>query len=67
MNVVITPEVLQSYFLCPRKAYLLMYGQEQGKLHEYEQILTRNQLANQFVNTKGRGFLQQIIFRSKNC
>ena len=50
MNVVITPEVLQSYFLCPRKAYLLMYGQEQGKLHEYEQILIKNQLANRARN-----------------
>ncbi len=50
MNVVITSEVLQAYFLCPRKAYLLMYGKEQGTLHEYEQILIRNQLANQARN-----------------
>ena len=50
MNVVITSEVLQAYSLCPRKAYLLMYGQERGTLHEYEQILIRNQLANQARN-----------------
>ncbi|HHP7229879.1 MAG TPA: IS66 family transposase [Xenococcaceae cyanobacterium] len=50
MNVVITSEVLQAYSLCPRKAYLLMYGKEQGTIHEYEQILTRNQLANKIEN-----------------
>lgn len=56
MNVVITSEVLQAYFLCPRKAYLLMHSQERGKLHEYEQILMRNQLANQAANL---GLLKQ--------
>lgn len=50
MNAVITSEVLQAYSLCPRKAYLLMYGNERGKLHEYEQILIRNQLTNQSRN-----------------
>ncbi len=50
MNVVITPELVQAYVLCPRKAYLLMYGKQQGTLHEYEQILTRNQLTNQARN-----------------
>ena len=50
MNVVITSEVLQAYSLCPRKAYLLMYGKKRGTLHEYEQILIKNQLANQARN-----------------
>jgi predicted RecB family nuclease len=50
MNVVITSEILKAYSLCPRKAYLLMYGKEKGTLHEYEQILRRHQLANQFKN-----------------
>ena len=50
MNVVITSEVLQAYSLCPLKAYLLMYSQDSGTLHEYEQILIRNQLANQARN-----------------
>jgi predicted RecB family nuclease len=50
MNVVITSEVLQAYSLCPRKAYLLMYGKDKGILHEYEQILRKNQLANQSKN-----------------
>ncbi len=50
MNVVITSEVVQAYSLCPRKAYLLMYGKEQGTLHEYEQILIKNQLAIQSRN-----------------
>ena len=50
MNVLITSEVLQAYSLCPRKAYLLMYGKKRGTLHEYEQILIRNQLANQARN-----------------
>ncbi|VEP17141.1 hypothetical protein H1P_5580002 [Hyella patelloides LEGE 07179] len=59
MNIVITSEVLQAYFLCPRKAYLLMYGKEQGTVHEYEQILTRNQLANQARNLEL--FKQQYI------
>jgi predicted RecB family nuclease len=56
MNVVITSEVLQAYSLCPRKAYLLMYGKEKGTLHEYEQILRRYQLANQ---SKNLGLLKQ--------
>ncbi|MEP1080096.1 IS66 family transposase [Leptolyngbya sp. PL-A3] len=50
MNVVITSEVLQSYSLCPRKAYLLMYGKDKGTLHEYEQILRKHQLENQSKN-----------------
>ncbi|MDJ0717301.1 MAG: TM0106 family RecB-like putative nuclease [Prochloraceae cyanobacterium] len=50
MNFVITSEVLQAYSLCPRKAYLLIYGKERGTLHEYEQILIRNQLINQAKN-----------------
>ena len=50
MNIVITSEVLQAYSLCPRKAYLLMYGKDRGTLHEYEQILIRNQLTNKAKN-----------------
>ena len=50
MNVVINSEIVQAYSLCPRKAYLLMYGKEQGELHEYEQILIKNQLVNQARN-----------------
>jgi hypothetical protein len=50
MNVVITSEVLQAYSLCPRKAYLLMYGKEREIPHEYEEILRRHQLANQAKN-----------------
>lgn len=50
MNVVITSEVLQAYSLCPRKAYLLVYGKERGIPHEYEQILRKYQLANQSKN-----------------
>lgn len=50
MNFAITSEVLQAYFLCPRKAYLLMYGKKPGILHEYKQILIRNQLTTQARN-----------------
>ena len=50
MNVVINSEIVQAYSLCPRKAYLLMYGKEQGELHEYEQILIKKQLVNQARN-----------------
>lgn len=50
MNIVITSEVLKAYSLCPRKAYLLMCGKERGTIHEYEQILIRNQFANQSRN-----------------
>jgi predicted RecB family nuclease len=50
MSIVITSEILKAYSLCPRKAYLLMYGKEQGSLHEYEQILIRNQIENQSRN-----------------
>jgi len=47
MNVVITSEILKAYYLCPRKAYLLLYSKEQGNLHEYEKILLKNQLESQ--------------------
>lgn len=50
MNVLITFEVLQAYSICPRKAYLLMYGKERGMPHEYEQILRKHQLENQSKN-----------------
>ncbi|MBD2533390.1 IS66 family transposase [Nostoc flagelliforme FACHB-838] len=59
MNVVITSEILKAYSLCPRKAYLLMYGQEQGKLHEYEKILSKHQLVNQ--NKKLESLKQKYI------
>jgi hypothetical protein len=58
MNVVITSEVLQAYSLCPRKAYLSMFGKDKGTLHEYEQILRRCQLANQSKNLE--------LFKQKN-
>ncbi len=50
MNFVITFEVLKAYYLCPRKAYLLIYSREQGNLHEYEKILIEKQFINQYRN-----------------
>ncbi len=50
MNIVITSEVLQAYSLCPRKAFLLLYGNQRGTPHEYEQILIEKQLQNQAIN-----------------
>jgi predicted RecB family nuclease len=35
----ITTEVAVAYSLCPRKAYLLLCGNDRGNIHEYVQIL----------------------------
>jgi len=48
MTITITDEIFVAYSQCPRKAYLLMYSEERGQLHEYQQILEQNQLANQY-------------------
>ena len=47
MTITITDEIFVAYSQCPRKAYLLMYSDERGQLHEYQQILEQNRLANQ--------------------
>jgi predicted RecB family nuclease len=46
MTTVITDEILVANSLCPRKAYLLMFSEERGQQHEYQQILEQNRLAN---------------------
>jgi len=47
MAITITDEVLVAYSQCPRKAYLLLYSEERGQLHEIQQILEQRRLANQ--------------------
>jgi predicted RecB family nuclease len=46
MATVITDEILVANSQCPRKAYLLMFVEERGQLHEYQQILEQNRLIN---------------------
>lgn len=46
MNIAITSEILQAYYLCPRKAYLLIHSKEKGDLHEYEKILESYRFKN---------------------
>jgi hypothetical protein len=48
MAITITDEFVIAYSQCPRKAYLLMYSEEHGQLHEYQQILEQNRLTNQY-------------------
>ena len=40
----ITTEVAVAYSLCPRKAYLLICGKDQGSIHEYVQILEEKRI-----------------------
>ena len=39
MKPVITTEAIVAYAHCPRKAYLLLYGNKKGTPHEYVRIL----------------------------
>ena len=48
MTITITDEMVVAYSQCPRKAYLLMYSEERGQPHEYQQILEQNRLTNQY-------------------
>jgi predicted RecB family nuclease len=44
MTGVITDEILVASFLCLRKGYLLLFSDERGQLHEYQQILEKSRL-----------------------
>ena len=46
MAITITDKILIAYSQCPREAYLLMYSDERGQLHEYQQIIEQRRLAN---------------------
>lgn len=46
MATVITDEILVANSQCPRKSYLLMFSEECGQLHEYQQILEQNRIIN---------------------
>ena len=45
-NKVITSELLLAYSQCPRKAFLLLYSDERGILHEYIRILEERKREN---------------------
>jgi len=47
MGKTITSEIVVAYAQCPRKAYLLLYTNEQGSPHEYVRILGQRKVANQ--------------------
>jgi predicted RecB family nuclease len=49
MNKKITSEIIVAYAQCPRKAYLLLYTDEQGSSHEYVRILEQRKITNQNV------------------
>ncbi len=46
MNRTINPEIVVAYVQCPRKAYLLLYSDEVGKINEYIAILERQKSVN---------------------
>jgi predicted RecB family nuclease len=43
----ITSEILVAYAQCPRKAYMLLYSDEEGASHEYVRILEQRKIDNQ--------------------
>jgi len=47
MGKTITSEIVVAYAQCPRKAYLLLYTNEQSLPHEYVRILEQRKIANQ--------------------
>jgi predicted RecB family nuclease len=47
MAITITSQIVVAYSQCPRKAHLLMYSDERGQSHEYQQILEQNRLTYQ--------------------
>ena len=56
MKTTTTSEVLTAYPECPRKAYLLLYGNEKGTPHEYIQILQQRKDSNErdYINALRR-------------
>jgi hypothetical protein len=40
-QTIITADIVASYSMCPRKAYLLLYGKQKDAPHEYVQILAK--------------------------
>ena len=72
MSVVITDEILVASSLCLHKAYLLLFSDERGQLHEYQQILERNRLANQnkhldLIQKKNSAYPYSIENIKKGC
>jgi predicted RecB family nuclease len=47
MNKIITSEIVVAYAQCPRKAYLLLYSNEAGRVNEYVAILERQKSIDQ--------------------
>ncbi len=43
----ITSEIVVAYWNCPRKAYLLLFEQEDSKIHEYINLLAQEKVKNQ--------------------
>jgi hypothetical protein len=52
VNRKITSEVFTAYSQCPRKAFLLLFAEEQGALPEYIQILQqkKSDCQNQYIS-----------------
>ena len=46
-SIIITTDIVVAYSLCPRKAYLLLYGKDKGSIHEYVQILAEKRSCSQ--------------------
>src|SRR5262245_25227371 len=55
MTTPFTSEVVVAHSQCPRKAYLLLYGDSAGQPHEYVRILERRADANR------EGYLHTVV------
>jgi len=47
MNKIISSDVFVAYSQCHRKAYLLLFTKQKGKIHEYTRILHQQKISNQ--------------------
>jgi hypothetical protein len=46
VDQIITSEIVVAYARCPRKAHMLLYGDEVGVPHEYVRILEQHKIVN---------------------
>lgn len=62
MKQIITPNFVESYSLCPRKAFLLMAGASNLGPHEYVQIIDEQAAANRHAYRASLGQVEELPY-----
>ena len=63
MSPLITSEIVVAYSHCPRKAFLLLFTEEEGRSHEHLQLLEQEKVSNR---EKHINLLKQKVFGLKS-